>query len=258
MPEQKRENLGKKVFFLYPHSVIQKDLVQLIAHYEYEVYLVNDHMKLKKLLREIGEAIVFINIDERLSTDEWEEYIVGLRQDEATKTVQIGVLTYNEDKELAQRFLMDLGVQAGFVQLKLGLNESAKIILQTLIATEAKGRRKYVRAQIPEQAAVTFNIKVGETFHTGRISDISSGGMACYFDTEPTLPIDKQLDDIQLSMRGKIVKAKGKLAGSRMEGGRKIYIILFESFRNDQDKLNLATFINATLQEQMNKRLDAV
>ena len=258
MPEKQRENLGKKVFFLYPHSVIQKDLVQLIAHYEYEVYLVNDHVKLKKLLREIGEAIVFINIDERLSTEEWEEYIGGLRQDEATKTVQVGILTYNEDKELAKRFLMDLGVQAGFVQLKLGLNESAKIILQTLLATEAKGRRKYVRVQIPEQAAASFNIKVGDSFYIGKISDISSGGMACYFEKEPVLTIDKHFDDIQLSMRGKIVKSKGKLAGSRMEGGRKIYIILFESFRNDQDKLNLATFINSTLQEQMNKRLDAV
>lgn len=92
MPEQKRENLGKKVFFLYPHSVIQKDLVQLIAHYEYEVYLVNDHMKLKKLLREIGEAIVFINIDERLSTDEWEEYIVGLRQDQRHQFRRNGLL----------------------------------------------------------------------------------------------------------------------------------------------------------------------
>ena len=65
-----------------------------------------------------------------------------------TGSVQIGILSYNEDRELAEKYLMDIGVQCGFIKLKLGLQESIAIILKTLEATEARGNRKYVRAKL--------------------------------------------------------------------------------------------------------------
>ncbi len=256
MADNSNFDLGKKVFFLYPHSVIQNELVQLIARYEYEVYLINDHDKLFALLRQEQEAILFINIDEHLSVEEWEKFILSLRENDATKAVHVGILTYNEDQELARHFLMDLMVHAGFVLLKLGLNESAKIILKTLIATEAKGRRKYVRVQLPENRSATFNIKVGDSFYSGTISDISSGGMACRFDQAPSDIQNYFFDDIQLTLKGKVIRITGKLAGTRGQDGDKIYIILFENFRSEQEKLNVTSFINQTLQARMNMRLE--
>ncbi len=258
MAQKGNDHEGKKVFFLYPHSVIQKELIQLIARYEFEVYLVNDHIRLAALLREYPESIVFINVDERLNTNQWEYYIRKLRENPGTQQVQFGILTYNEDKEVARHFLMDVMVQAGYIQLKLGLSESARIILKTLNANEAKGRRKFVRVQLPEKSGVNFNIKEGEAYKTGTISDISSGGMACYFDNGETGFVSKDLPDIQLNLRGKVVKVSGKMAGSREEGERKVYIILFERFRNEMDRLNLANFINRTLQIQMDKKIDTI
>jgi hypothetical protein len=258
MANGKNGDLGKKVFFLYPHSVIQNELVELIARNQYEVYLVRDHSKLARALPDFRDSIVFINIDEQLSVEEWEEYIKEIRGNPATSTVQVGILTYNEDKELARRFLMDLGVQGGFVLLKLGLKESAKIILQTLVATEAKGRRKFVRAILPEGGAAKFNIKSGDLLLSGSISDISIGAMACFFDQEPTELKDHHLTDIQLRLKGRIIMVSGKLAGSRDEDGRRSYIILFEQFRSDQDKNNLSSFIIQSLQSQMDRKLENV
>ena len=150
------------------------------------------------------------------------------------------------------------GVQGGFILLKLGLKESAKIILQTLVATEAKGRRKFVRVILPDTSAAKFNIKSGDLLLSGSISDISIGAMACSFDQEPTGLKDHHLTDIQLRLKGRIIMVSGKLAGSREEKGRKSYIILFTNFRSDQDKNNLSSFIIQTLQAQMDRKLESV
>lgn len=41
--------LGKKVFFVYPHSVIQNELIQDLIDREYEVYFINDHNKIQSI-----------------------------------------------------------------------------------------------------------------------------------------------------------------------------------------------------------------
>ena len=68
-------NLGKKVFFLYPHSVIQNEMVIELIRNEYEIYLLFDHMKTVRLLEKYNDSILFINIDEGLMENEWEKYI---------------------------------------------------------------------------------------------------------------------------------------------------------------------------------------
>ena len=43
-------------------------------------------------------------------------------------------MTYNPDPELARKYLMDVGIPCGFIQLKLGTAEGKSIILKTLAA----------------------------------------------------------------------------------------------------------------------------
>ena len=61
---------------------------------------------------------------------EWEEYIKGIIGSEGTKDVRIGIVSYNENKELAEKYLMELMVPCGFIRLKLGIEESTQIILK--------------------------------------------------------------------------------------------------------------------------------
>ncbi|OQY36358.1 MAG: hypothetical protein B6229_10310 [Spirochaetaceae bacterium 4572_7] len=60
----KSNQFGKKIFFLYPHSVIKTDLIHSFIENEYEVYTIKDYLKVKPILKKFNDSIIFINIDD--------------------------------------------------------------------------------------------------------------------------------------------------------------------------------------------------
>ena len=70
--------LGKKVFFLYPTASIQNQIVTELVQHEFEVYIVKNHINLPNVLKRNPDSIVFVNIDERMSEQEWEKWISGI------------------------------------------------------------------------------------------------------------------------------------------------------------------------------------
>ena len=106
---------GRKVFLLYPHSVIQDDLIYTLVQSEYEVYRLKDHNRALRILEKFPDSILFINIDERLDESEWEEYIRGIARNPALDSIRIGILSYNNNEELKKKYLMDIGITCGFI-----------------------------------------------------------------------------------------------------------------------------------------------
>jgi hypothetical protein len=249
---------GRKVIFLHPHSVIVDQLVQTVAALEYEAYLVKDHVGLKRVLAlpDFQNALLFVNIDEELSERDWKDYVRGLRESPATSHVQIGILSYNVDAALSGAYLMEIGVQCGFVKLRVGVAESTRIVLATLVATEAKGQRKYVRASCTGILSVGFNAKVGGTVAGGRILDISSVGMACVFDTDPKLKPETALPDTQLKLKGSIAMVGATVAGTRQAGADRVYVVLFAQPLPEGVKERIYRFIRECLQAQMKRLLE--
>lgn len=244
--------MSKKVFFLHPHSVVQQGLVKELVAAEYSVYLVSDHDRFRSVVNEFDEPIVFINIDEGMSADEWQEYIrkmIGSSDNSA----KIGILTYNEDKDLAEIYLMDIGIPCGFIKLKLGLEQSRRIIIKTLEANEAKGRRKYLRIDCWHLQSTKLNVMKGEILCAGRIKDISSVGMAFVFDEEQDLPKHTMLKDIQLKLRGKIARVSGPVIGSRVTAEGTIHVMLFNKNTDPATKARIHDFMYNTLQDDINK-----
>jgi hypothetical protein len=252
MADIPKDFLGKKVFFLYPQSVIQKELVVLLIQNEYEVYLLHDHRKALGVLKRYNDSIIFINIDEALKEAEWETYIKGIMSNEDTKNVRIGIISYNTDKALAGKYLMDLMVQCGFIRLTLGIKESAAIILKALDANEAKGRRKYIRAKCTDLTVNSFNIRMGINTYKGRIRDISSVGMACVFDEHASFELKTPLNDIQLNLKGLICSISGVVAGIRTEN-EPVYLIMFDHKITEATQLKISNFIFKCLQETLAK-----
>lgn len=255
------DSSGKKVFILHPPSVIQDDMIRILIRNEFEVYLLHNHQKAARLVKKYRSPILYINIDKNLSGKEWEEYIRLLMDGEETKDVQIGIITYNEDKELARKYLMDLGVPCGFVRLKLGLEESAKIILKTLIAVEARGKRRHVRAPCADRQLASFNVRYKDTLYAGNILDISIAGMACTFDRDVphTLSQGERLDDIQLKLRGQLTKIAGRMAGKRsIDEGKTIHVILFDEETVSHEKHKIHEFIRKELQDEIEQQLLSV
>lgn len=239
--------LGRKVFILYPHSVIQDDLLYALINNEYEVYLLKDHNRAQKLLEHFPDAIIFINIDDRLNEEEWEEYIRGIMRNPRLKEVGIGILSYNNDQALKQKYLMEIGVPCGFIQLKLGIAQSTRIILAALEANEARGRRKYVRVACEKDENAQFNVRVADTVVAGKIIDISSIGVAVHFDTDPELQKNTLLEGLQLRLRTSLVNLNAVVIGFR-EGRPKKYVLLFSPKTSTAEKEKIRRYIIHSLQ----------
>jgi len=248
MDQQVDDSAGKKIFLLHPHSVIGENMLDLLIMAGYETYTILDEKKARKLLARFPGSIMFINIDEGLKEKEWETYIKEILNDPQTKNNRLGIMSYNQDLDLMQKYLMDLAVPCGYVQLKLGLQESTKIMLSALEANEARGRRKCIRAACEDDINATINYKhESGTFH-GRILDISSAGVAAKFEKFAAMPNNSLLKDVQLKLRGGLVMTDMFLMGQRQDDKR-VYILLFSSKLTTENKLVIHRYIKQCLQK---------
>ncbi len=252
-------DLGKKVFFLYPPSVVRDEMISRLMAQEYEVYMIRDHEKGLRLLTKYPDSIVYVNIDEGQSEGDWDAWIRKVIETPGLEQVGIGILTYNADENLQKKYLMDIGIGYGFVKLKLGLDESTGILLATLKASEAKGRRKFVRASCENDSLSSINIREAGAVSSGRIRDISSVGFSCVLDPNPSFRKNTLISDIQLKLRASLIKTEAIMFGSRVDdGGNTIYVFLFTSRLDGQAKEKIRNFIQLSLQAEIENELLAV
>lgn len=248
---------GRKVFFLYPPSVVQDELIWEVVRNEYEVYILKDHRRATALLARYPDSILFINIDAELKEPQWEAYIRRIVESSRYADVRIGILSYNSDEELARTYLMDIGVSAGFIRLSLGLQESSDIILRALEANEARGRRKFVRAKTDDASTpATFNVSIGGELRSGRIRDISSAGMACSFDGPVSLPDRSYLRDIQLKLKGGLTTISGVVTGRREERGT-VFVVMFDPRGSGDARNRIRRFVHRHLQSRIERELSS-
>jgi hypothetical protein len=251
--EQSEGLLGKKVFLLYPHSVIHEEMLDTLIMSGFETYILRDHGRAVKILERFPGSIMFINIDERMREQEWETYIRGLLENPKTAASRLGILSYNQDKALMEKYLMDLTLPCGYIQLKLGIQESTKIILNALQANEAKGRRKYIRAFCADDIYATMNYKCPAGLFQGKILDISSAGIAAKIPRFPPMPVKAILREIQMKLRGGMVMTDAILIGLRQDD-KDVLILLFDpSKMNQNSKLAIHRYIKLCLQKYIDE-----
>jgi hypothetical protein len=250
---------GRKVFFLYPPSVIKEETVHELVRNEYEVYLLQNHIQAVKLFQEYKDSVVFINIDHELKELTWEDYIKTIMNHPKTKEVKVGVVSYEGDQKLVEKYLMELEVPCGFVRLSLGGKETLQIVMKVLDAVEAKRRRKFVRVKINENRRATFTIATEEKTYTGRVIDISSYGMSLAFDNERKAVFENKehLKDIQLRLRGVLCRVSGFVIG-RMEGSQMMHIVVFSKETSPASIERIHDFVYRCLQRDMDDKIKSL
>ena len=252
--------IGRKIFFLYPHNII-KDIITEIVRNEYEAYILENHIIALKFLVKYKDSILFINIDAIFKEEDWEEYIKNIILNPETKDTRIGVLTYYEkSKDIIEKYLIDLGVHCGFIHIKMEPEKCLQIILKTLEANEARGRRRCIRA-ICNNKLDTFNIMYGNERYEGTILDISIAGIACCFNNKDSLfKVNTVLPNIQLVLRGASCILTGKVmqVKKRMQGND-VYIIMFdrEKIKPEIEK-KMHNFIYKSLQEWIKEEITQI
>lgn len=151
---------------------------------------------------------------------------------------------------LARKYLMELMVPCGFIHLKIGLAESKKIILKTLEANEARGRRRYVRARCSDGKRASLNVKVGKNVCSGSILDISAAGMTFDLDTPVKLKPQTILEDIQLRLKGTLCRLTGIYLGTA-QGTVGNHLLMFALPVEEDITQKIHRFIFQSLQEEM-------
>ncbi|MCL2478526.1 MAG: PilZ domain-containing protein [Treponema sp.] len=248
MADHHEQGEGKKIFLLRPHSVIHEEMLEILIMAGYETYTLFDEARARRLLEKFPGSIMFINIDEGLSEPEWENYICKIQEDETTRDCRLGIMSYNQDRKLMQKYLMEISIPCGYIQLKLGLQESTKIILGALEANEARGRRRSIRADCHDDLNATLNYRGDSGMYHGKLLDISSMGVAAKMDKVDNLPANSMLRQVQLRLRGGLIITDMIFIGKRRDS-KDEFIMLFNPKMPKDQKSVVYRYIKVCLQK---------
>jgi flavodoxin len=248
---QESDIVGKKIFFLYPSVVVQNRITEEFVQQEFEVYTIKDHKKLRDMLTKYPNSIVFTNIHEGMSEQEWETWIRDVQTDPQTSGVSVGIIAQGEDDSLKQKYLYDVKIKGGYTILKSDLTLAMKQLFDILTSLDAKGRRKHLRTLLDNEVNATVNFSRNGIYIKGAIKDISVVGLSCFFTEDPVLAKNSLFQDIQIKLQSSLLKAEGIVFGSRLDGTNKVYVILFTPRMDPDTKSRIRKFIQSNLQAKM-------
>jgi len=246
---------GKKVFFLHPSAFIQNVVIPELVQNEFEVYVIKDETKCQKILKKYPGSIAFASIDEVLPANKWEAWVRSIMGDQATRSVEVGILSNTNNDEAKRLYVNSIKVACGFLPVKMDKAKVVEALLEILKAAEAKGRRKYIRADTKGETLTTINLPTNNDFITGEIRDISVVGLSCVFPEDPELAKNSLFHDIQIKLQGVLLKVEGIVFGFRMDGPDKVYVFLFTAKVDPAVKTKIRSHIQKNLQAKIDEEL---
>ncbi|GHV87106.1 hypothetical protein AGMMS50255_4020 [Spirochaetia bacterium] len=235
---------------MYPPSVIQDDVLSTLIMAGYETYTLRDHKRAYQLLARFDNSILFINIDQGLEERQWEIYIREVLNNPKTQSCRLGVLSYNSDPVLREKYQVNMGLPCGYVHLKLDIKASTGILLNTLETTDARGRRRSIRADCEGEGNAAVIIKKGGYVFNGKLINISSAGIAARFDKPVAFEDNEKLSDVQLRLWGRPIMVQALVMGI-CKGEANVWIFLFDPGLRDEDKETVHNFVRHCLHRYM-------
>jgi len=174
---------GRKTFFITPDtSLIPEVFLEDYFALGYECYFIeyDKRISLKKkidiLISIFHDVIIFFNIDYNVPDVEWPLFIKRITEQYRNQAC-IGVLytkrqSKDEKTKLEYKYLYEIGLSCGCIQLEYQKKNNFSIFEKTLFANQAMGRRKNVRALCTSSCTMKFRDKA-DVLKTYSLSDIS-------------------------------------------------------------------------------------
>jgi hypothetical protein len=247
--------LGKKIFFLHPSAFVQNEILTELIQLEYEVYVVKDENALLRVLNKYPHSIVFCSVDEVLDVKGWESLIRRIMDNPETKDTAIGAIAASEDEAAKRFYVSGLKLPCGYVALKPDVGRAIKVLLEILKAADAKGRRKYIRADTHEDHQAVINLDLDDHYVNGSIRDISVVGLSCVFPANTVLEKNALINNIQIKLQSFLLKAEGIVFGSRTEGEETSYVIVFTQKIDPLVRIKIRTYMQKVLQAKMDQEM---
>ncbi len=182
---ESRENplFGRKIFFVNPSFNIEKYLVDYLRKNEFEVYILKDYRKAKKILSVYPDSMCFIDIDEQLSYSEWFNYMKSFSVIPELQGIYLGIVSQTAGWEDKDKFLMNIRLPGGFTVI-VKKEKTLENFAAILDLNGAKGRRKYLRLDTRTERDVSGYLTAQGKLYTINIKDISSVGFAITYKQE--------------------------------------------------------------------------
>jgi len=230
---------GRKTFFITPDtSLIPESYLEDYFALGYECYFVeNDkRVKLEKkidiLISLFNDVIFFFNIDYRIDGIEWPVLIRNLIES-YSNNASIGVVytkrqTKEERLKLEQKYLYEMGLNCGCIQLEYQKKQNFEIIEKILYANQAQGRRKNIRALCT--SACTYTFVMERQTYTGSLQDISVSHIS-FISSDPSFKVQlyEKIKDFHFNIRGFLFRSDAVLIMQRQVPTGNLYVFAFTS-----------------------------
>ncbi|MBP5519064.1 MAG: hypothetical protein J6X84_00600 [Treponema sp.] len=229
---------GRKTFFILPDtSLIPETYLEDYFSIGYECYFIeNDkrvhiQKKVDVIISLFKDLILFFNIDYNIPGFEWDNYVRELiqRHDNAGG---IGIVfakrqTKDERARIENKYLYEMGVRCGCIQLEYQKKQNFELIAKILFANQAQGRRKTIRALCT--SACTYSCTYGNGQSAGGVlQDISLSHFTILSPgTGMNIQLYEKIHDIHFNIRGFLFRSDALLVMERPINGDVLYVFAF-------------------------------
>ncbi|MCR5189143.1 MAG: hypothetical protein K6C97_09425 [Treponema sp.] len=236
-----RENpiFGRKIFFCNPSLFVENTIVEALRQNDFEVYIINNYNYAKTLLMQFPDAMCYFDIDTELSFSGWFNFIKSF-SDKSLNTIYLGIISETAKKEDMEKFLMNLKLPGGFINISTRTEKLIKQFIEILELNGAKGRRKYIRLDTTNSDDVKGYVSYSNKLYDLKIKDISVAGFACTYKEELSSIFVKNLHlkNVCISLgRKSIVLASIIFNTFSNKDGTATSVMMFTN-ENDQSILN--------------------
>ncbi len=263
---------GRKTFFiapdkgLFPENFLEDYLTQ-----GFECYFIESDIfipvaaKVDIILSIFKDSILFFNIDSALPDLTWEQLIVSARN--KYPQAMFGVLYTKrqsdiEKKSLERKYLYEMGLQCGCIQLEYQKTNNYGLISKILQANQAQGRRQNVRAVCGGNCTVKFSSENSPNI-IAKLSDISLSHFSLTFKIDEDFSIMdyEKITDCQFYVKGLHFVSDAIMVMKRQTGDSVLYVFAFsnsegQSGLDDLNRRLLISKIYSIMQENCQNLLD--
>ena len=232
---------GRKTFFILPDtSLMPESYLEDYFSLGYECYYVSydKRVRMEKKVKVITslfkDLIIFFNIDYNLPNFDWEDYIYDYIQANQN-SASVGIMytkrqTKDEKVRIERRFLYEMGIKCGCIQLEYQKKQNFELIGKILYANQAQGRRKTIRALCTSACTYTYTYGPYKDTITGTLQDISLSHFTVLVSGAGLqTKLYEKIADIHFNIRGFLFRSDAVLVMERPVNGDMLYVFAFVS-----------------------------
>ena len=178
------------------------------------------------------DLIIFFNIDYNMPGIDWEDYIHDYIQTNGNEA-SVGIMytkrqTKLEKNVLERKYLYEMGIRCGCVQLEYQKSNNFELIGKILYANQAQGRRKTIRALCTSACTYTYAYGPYKDSVTGTLQDISLSHFTILVDGAGLdIKLYEKIADIHFNIRGFLFRSDAVLVMERPINGKMLYVFSF-------------------------------